>query len=98
MWLEQEHVNLEHGDGIVVPLIFFSDKTALSKDGKISGHPIYFTIANIACKDRHVEGGHCLLALLPDFKVSNSTSLERMQALQDCLVHILKPLKECSYK
>jgi len=52
---EQEHVNLEHEDGIVVPLIFFNDKNALSKDGKISGHPIYFTIANMACEDRHVH-------------------------------------------
>lgn len=80
------------------PLIFFSDKTALSKDGKISGHPLYFTIGNISCEDRHLQGGHCLLALLPDFNVPNSNALQRMQAFQDCLSHIFKPLKECSYK
>jgi len=91
-------VNLEHGNGIVVLLIFFSDKTTKSQDEKISGHPIYFTIVNIACEDRHVEGGHCLLALLPNFKVPNSTPLECMQAFQNCPFHILKPLKECNYK
>jgi hypothetical protein len=91
-------VNLEHGRGIVIPLIFFSDKTLLSKDAKISGHPIYMTIANIACEDRHLPEGHCFLALLPDFKVTGSTSLQRMQAFQNCLSHVLKSLKECSYK
>jgi hypothetical protein len=42
-------MNFEPGDGIIAPLIIYSDQTLLSKDGKVSGHPIYLMLANIAC-------------------------------------------------
>ena len=61
IWLfEQEHVNSEHGEGrVVAPLILYDDKTSLSNSGKVSGHPIYFSIANISCKDRYLREVHC---------------------------------------
>jgi hypothetical protein len=95
----QEHVHQEHhGRGIVAPLILFSDKTALSKDRKISGHPIYLTIANISCEDRYLPEGHCLLAILPNFNVKESNPEKRLEAFQKCLTRILQPLKDASHK
>ena len=94
---EQEHVNAEHGDGnVIAPLILYSDKTTLSQDLKVSGHPIYFSIANIACENRYVLEGHCLLSILPHAVGRNS--LERLKLFQKCLTHVLQPLKDASYK
>ena len=52
-WIEflQDHVNEEHGRGVIAPLIFYSDKTTLFSDRKITSHPIYMSISNIVCED-----------------------------------------------
>ena len=91
-------MNQEHGSGVVAGLIFHSDKTSLSSDRKISGHPIYMSIANIACEDRYLPEGHCLLAILPNFNVPDRNSVQRLQAFQNCLSHIFAPLKVASHK
>jgi hypothetical protein len=91
MWI------FEHGGGVIAPLIVYSDQTSLSKDGKVSGHPIYLTLANIACEDRYLLEGHYLLIILPDFSTQNTSSIQKLQAFQSCLDHVLKPLKEASF-
>lgn len=89
----------EHGEGMVIaPIILYSDKTSLSNSGKVIGHPIYFSIANISCEDRYLPEGHCLLAILPDFNVIESEPLKRLQLFQKCLSRILKPLKDASFR
>lgn len=91
-------MNVEHGHGVIAPLIIYSDQTSLSKDGKVSGHPIYLSLANIACEQRYLPDGHCLLAILPNFSTQNLSSVQKLQAFQSCLDHVLKPLKEASFK
>jgi hypothetical protein len=59
-------MNSKHGDGIIAHLIIYSDQTSLSKNGIISRHHIYFTLANIACEDRYLSESH-YLDVLPDF-------------------------------
>ena len=96
---EQEHVNAEHGDGnVIAPLILYSDKTALSQDLKVSSHPIYFSTTNIACKNRYLSEGHCLLSILPHFDAVGRNSLERLKLFQKHLTHKLQPLKDASFK
>lgn len=91
-------MNSEHGDGVIAPLIIYSDQTSLSKDGKVSGHPIYLSLGNIACEQRYQPEGHCLLAVLPDFSTQNLNSLQKLEAFQRCLDHVLKPFKETSFR
>jgi hypothetical protein len=69
----------------------------LSNTGKVSGHPIYFSIGNISCEDRYLPEGHCLLAILPDFNVMESDPVKRLKLFQRCLSRILKPLKDASF-
>ena len=96
---EQEHVNSEHGDGnVIAPLILYSDKTTLFQDLKVSGHPIYFSITNIACENRYLSEGHCLLSILPHFDVVGRNSLEWLKLFQKCLTYVLQPLKDASFK
>jgi hypothetical protein len=92
----QEHVQNIHEGGIVAPILLHSDKTSLSNDRKITGHPLYLTIGNIACEDRYLPEGHCLLAIFPDFNIAGSEHLQRLSSFQMCLSHILEPLKEAS--
>ena len=37
-----EHVNAK--GAVIAPLIFYSDQTSLSKDRKVSGHPLVLTL------------------------------------------------------
>jgi hypothetical protein len=41
------HVNFEHGDGVIEPLVICSDQTSLPKDRKINGHPIYLMLVKV---------------------------------------------------
>jgi len=91
-------VNVEYGYGVIAPLIIYSDQTSLSKHGKVSGHPIYLLLATKACKQRYLPKGHCLLAILPNFSTQNLSSVQKLQAFQSCLDHVLKPLKKASFK
>ena len=92
-------MNFEHDEGnVIAPLIIYSDKTTLSQDLKGIGHPIYFSIANIACKDRYLLEGRCLLSILPDINAVETNSLERLKLFQKCLSHVVQPLKDASFK
>ena len=81
---------------MIAPLIFYSDQTSLSKDGKVNGHPLVLSIGNISCENRYLDEGHALLAILPILPTTESTHLERLQLFQSCLEHVLKPLKDAS--
>ncbi len=91
-------MNSEHEGGVIAPLIFYSDKTSLSKGGKVSGHPIYLTLGNISCENRYFPEGHCLLAILPDFSTQALTHLQWLEAFQRCLEIVLQPLKKASFE
>ena len=91
-------MNAEYEGAVIAPLILYSDKTSLSKGGKVSGHPVYLTLANIECEKRYFPEGHCLLAILPDFSSQPSTPLQRLEAFQSCLEIVLQPLKKASFE
>jgi hypothetical protein len=90
----QDHVNSE--GAVIAPLILYSDHTSLSKDGKVSGHPLVLNIGNISFENIYLDEGHAFLAVFPILPFTETTYLERLQLFQSCLEHILKPLKDAS--
>ena len=79
-------MNEGHGARVVAPIILHSDETALPNYRKITEHPIYLSIGNLACEDiRYLLEGHCLLAILPNFNVQGHNFLQHLQAFQSCL-------------
>jgi len=90
----QKLINTE--GAIIAPLIFYSNQTSLSRDGKVSGHPLVLSIGNISCESRYLDERHALLAIFPILPSIESTHLERLQLFQSCLEHVLKPLKDAN--
>jgi hypothetical protein len=56
------------------------------------------SIANIACKNRYLDEGHVLLAILPIISSTEASHERRLQIFHECLDVVLKPLKEASFK
>jgi hypothetical protein len=83
---------------VVAPLIFFSDQTSLSNNGRVIGYPLMMSIGNIACEDRSLEGGHVLLATLPILSKNKAPYLRRLEMFHECLEIIFKPLKDASFR
>ncbi|GJP49781.1 hypothetical protein CLOM_g8952 [Closterium sp. NIES-68] len=75
-WFAQQ--DLPEGASIVA-LIVYSDETNLSKDGSVTGWPVYVSLANISSGNRWKPHGRRLVALLP--KVT-----EDMLAPGSCIV------------
>lgn len=94
----QEHVEKDCVGGIVVPLILYSDQTALSKNRRTIGHPLVLSIGNIACENRYRDEGHSMIATLPIPQTNASSSVERLRVFQECLEVVLKPLKDASFE
>ena len=62
--------NIPRG-GVVVPLIFYSDKTTLDDLHLYSSHPLHITFGNMPLEAQHQLGGHALLAYMPILKEDN---------------------------
>ncbi|GJP58138.1 hypothetical protein CLOP_g16649 [Closterium sp. NIES-67] len=75
-WFAQQ--DLPEGASVVA-LIVYSDETNLSKDGSVTGWPVYVSLANISSGNRWKPHGRRLVALLP--KVT-----EDMLAPGSCIV------------
>jgi len=76
-------------NGVIAPLIIFNDQTSISKNGKVSVHHISLSLENITCEQRYLLGGHCLLAILPNFSTQNLSFTQKLQVFQSCLDHVL---------
>jgi len=74
-----------------VPLIIYINQTLLSKNEKVIEHPIYLLFANIAYEQRYISEGQCLLAILLYFSTQNLSVIQKLQAFQNCLDHVLTP-------
>jgi hypothetical protein len=91
-------INTRCPRAVVAPLIFYSDQTFLSNDGKVIGYPLVISIANIACKFFYLDEGHVLLAILPIISSRETSHEKKLQVFHECLDVVLKPLKESSFK
>lgn len=84
---------------IIAPLIFYSDQTSLSNNGRVSGYPLVLSLGNIACEQRPQPEGHILLAVLPVISATDIPSHQRrLGVFHECLNHILQPLKDLSFR
>ncbi len=91
-------INTQCPGAVLAPLIFYSDQTSLSNDGRVTGYPLVMSIANIACENRYLDEGHVLLAILPIISSTEASHERRLQIFHECLDVVLKPLKEASFK
>jgi hypothetical protein len=94
----QNLINTQCPGVVVAPLIFYSDQTSLSNDGRMTGYPLVMSIANIACENRHLDEGHVLLAILLVIFSTKASHEIRLQVFHECLDVVFKPLKEASFK
>lgn len=79
----QEHVQC---DGVVIaPLILYSDQRSLSRNGQVSGYPVFLSIRNIACENRCLDEGHVSLAVLPVVPSTDASHEERLELFHACL-------------
>ncbi|CAM6050719.1 unnamed protein product, partial [Sphagnum compactum] len=98
-WLQMQNlINTQCPGAVVAQLIFYSDQTSLSNDGRVTGYPLVMSIANIACENRYLDEGHVLLAILPIISSTDASHERRLQIFHECLDVVLKPLKEASFK
>ncbi|CAI5471576.1 unnamed protein product [Closterium sp. Yama58-4] len=87
--------------GVIAACILYSDGTNLSNDGRVTGHPVYFTLGNVTLKNRWQPHGHRMVAMLPplpnvDSRTDEGKALHR-EVFQLALDVVLKELKEASY-
>ncbi|CAI5457483.1 unnamed protein product [Closterium sp. Yama58-4] len=84
----QEYVGL---DKIVAALIFYSDVTHLSNNGRKKAHPVVTTLGNIALPRRWGRAGHALLAILP-IPPANMPSRLKVELFNACVAKLFEPL------
>lgn len=96
----KEHIRRENqcDNDIVLPLIFYSDSTLLSKKGSKSGWPLVMSIANIPIHLRRRPGGYKLLALIPNSPKEMDSSKSKVHVFNRCLDVIFEPLKKLSFE
>ncbi|CAI5460719.1 unnamed protein product, partial [Closterium sp. Yama58-4] len=87
--------------GVIAACILYSDGTNLSNDGRVTGHPVYFTLGNITLKNRWQPHGHRMVAMLPplpnvDSRTDEGKALHR-EVFQLALDVVLEELKKASY-
>jgi hypothetical protein len=93
----QGHIACE--GAVIAPLIFYSDQTSLSNNGRVSGYPLVLSLGNIACELRAQAEGHILLGVMPVIPASDISSHQRrLEIFHECLHQILKPLKKLSFR
>ena len=81
----------------MTPLIFNSNVTSLSKNTKVTNYPLIISIANIFYKNRHLNEGHCLLAILPKIiPVICNNYIKRLELFHVYLNHVFDPFKAAS--
>jgi len=52
-------------EGVVVPLLLYSDQTKVNAFGSLSFYPVYATIGNIPAKERKKDEAYVLVGYLP---------------------------------
>ncbi|CAI5466502.1 unnamed protein product [Closterium sp. Yama58-4] len=98
-WIKMQEECLR--GGVIAACILYSDGTNLSNDGRVTGHPVYFTLGNITLKNRWQPHGHRMVAmLLPlpnvDSRTDEGKALHR-EVFQLALDVVLEELKKASY-
>ncbi len=94
----QNLINTQCPRVTIVPLIFYSNQTSLSNDGKVIEYPLMMSITNIGCKTWYLDEGHVLFAILPVISSTKSSHERRLQIFHECLDVNLKLLKESNFK
>lgn len=95
----QEKLRIEQNSptAIVLPLIFYSDSTTLSKKGSKSGWPLVMSLGNIPRFHRKKFGGYCLLGLIPSMP-GKLDAKDKVETFNKCLELVLGPLKKLSFQ
>ena len=75
-------------EGVVVPLLLYSDQTKVNAFGSLSFYPVYATIGNIPAKERKKDEAYVLVGYLPQLSGTDSQKAEwKKTALKSRLLH-----------
>ncbi|CAI5490109.1 unnamed protein product, partial [Closterium sp. Naga37s-1] len=78
-------------DAVIAALIFYSDVTHLSSNGKKQAHPAMMTLGNIPFPKRWGPAGHSLLAMLPIPPKDMPNDL-KVEIFNTCVAKLMEPL------
>ena len=84
---------------MIAPTMYYSDKTSLTGDMKLSGWPVCLTLANIPRGHRGQPHGHVVVALLPDVITNKHAkgyiedNVARLRVYHRCMSLVVENLK-----
>ncbi|CAI5471540.1 unnamed protein product [Closterium sp. Yama58-4] len=78
---------------VIAALLFYSDVTHLSNNGRKKAHPVMMTLANIPLPKRWGKAGHSLLALLP-IPPKGMPSRVKTELFNKCIAKIMEPIRQ----
>ncbi|CAI7908281.1 unnamed protein product [Closterium sp. NIES-53] len=78
---------------VIAALLFYSDVTHLSNNGRKKAHPVMMTLANIPLPKRWGKAGHSLLALLP-IPPKGMPSRMKTELFNKCITKIMEPIRQ----
>jgi hypothetical protein len=68
----------------------------LSKNTRMISHLFVLSIANISCKVRYLDKGHCLLVVFLVIPSTTHYHKEHQKLFYSCIAYVLQPLKDIS--
>ncbi|CAI5457434.1 unnamed protein product [Closterium sp. Yama58-4] len=78
---------------VIAALLFYSDVTHLSNNGRKKAHPVMMTLANIPLPKRWGKAGHSLLALLP-IPPKGMPPRVKTELFNKCIAKIMEPIRQ----